>query len=157
MKKNHKTMVFNAILAALYVALCSVNPISFGAMQFRIANILVVLPLLNISYTPGVLLGIAFANAASPLGPVDIMCGLLAEGAAYFICWLTPAKCLGTAVKITILALCVAVVIGTELYMLYNAPILVTAAGLFFTTVISETVGYFMFTRSVLKKMLSLR
>ena len=36
-----------AIIAAVYVALTMVNPISWGTMQFRVANLVCVLPFID--------------------------------------------------------------------------------------------------------------
>ena len=52
-----------AIIAAVYVALTMVNPISWGTMQFRVANLVCVLPFLDRRYSPAILLGVGLANA----------------------------------------------------------------------------------------------
>lgn len=53
-----KRMCEEAAIAALYVAVCvTLSPISFGVVQFRIANILCALPLLNKRYVRPILLG----------------------------------------------------------------------------------------------------
>lgn len=81
--KNTKTLCQTAVVAALYVALTTLNPLSWGAIQFRVANMLCALPFRDKRYAPAVLLGIALANAMSPFGPVDVVFGLMAEGTAY--------------------------------------------------------------------------
>ena len=81
--KNTKALCQTAVVAALYVALTTLNPLSWGAVQFRVANMLCALPFKDKRYAPAVLLGIAIANATSPFGPVDVLFGLLAEGTAY--------------------------------------------------------------------------
>ena len=80
--KNTRALCQTAVVAALYVALTTLNPLSWGAIQFRVANMLCALPFKDKKYAPAVLLGIAIANATSPFGPVDVAFGLMAEGAA---------------------------------------------------------------------------
>ena len=81
--RNTKVLCQTAVVAALYVALTTLNPLSWGVVQFRVANMLCALPFKDKRYAPAVLLGIAIANATSPFGPVDVLFGLLAEGTAY--------------------------------------------------------------------------
>ena len=38
--KNTKALSQTAVVAALYVALTTLNPLSWGAVQFRVANML---------------------------------------------------------------------------------------------------------------------
>lgn len=146
-----RQMCKNALVAAAYVVMCSLNPVSFGALQFRIANIFIVLPLIDRRYTAAILTGIAVANATSPLGLVDVIAGVCAEGAAYLICAIigTRAK---LGLKMAITAVSVAAVIGAELAILYNVPFVVTAAGLFITTAVSEHIGHWAFTKTYLCK-----
>ena len=80
--KNTRALCQTAVVAALYVALTTLNPLSWGAIQFRVANMLCALPFKDKKYAPAVLLGIAIANATSPFGPVDVAFGLMAEGVA---------------------------------------------------------------------------
>lgn len=141
-----------AIVAAIYVALCMVNPFSFGALQFRIANLLVALPLIKKDYSIGVLLGIAIANMFSTLGVFDVVFGLVAEGAAYAIVVYGCGKNLPFLVKSIIVSFCVSVVIGFELNFACSAPFFVTAAGLFVTTEVSIVVGYYIFVKTPMKK-----
>ena len=95
-----------AIIAAVYVALTMVNPISWGTMQFRVANLVCVLPFLDRRYSPAILLGVGLANAFSPLGIIDVAFGVG-----------THAMC-----------------IGAELTMLYGVPYAVNAVSLFVST-----------------------
>lgn len=146
-----RQMCKNALVAAAYVVMCSLNPVSFGALQFRIANIFIVLPLIDKRYTAAILAGIAIANATSPLGLVDVVAGVCAEGMAYLIC-ATICKRAKLGAKMAITAASVAAVIGAELAILYNAPFVVTAAGLIVTTAVAQHIGYWAFTKTYLRK-----
>ena len=46
--KNTKALCQTAVVAALYVALTTLNPLSWGAVQFRVANMLCALPFLSL-------------------------------------------------------------------------------------------------------------
>ncbi len=97
--KNTRALCQTAVVAALYVALTTLNPLSWGAIQFRVANMLCALPFKDKRYAPAVLLGIAIANATSPFGPVDVAFGLMAEGAAYLLVVWGPWKKAGDFVE----------------------------------------------------------
>ncbi len=56
--KNTRALCQTAVVAALYVALTTLNPLSWGAIQFRVANMLCALPFKDKRYAPAVLLGI---------------------------------------------------------------------------------------------------
>lgn len=77
-----------ALIAALYVAITYVLlPISFGALQLRVAEALTVLPILYPEAIPGLFVGVLVANTLGGLGPVDMVVGslttLLAAWATY--------------------------------------------------------------------------
>lgn len=110
--KNTRALCQTAVVAALYVALTTLNPLSWGAIQFRVANMFCALPFKDKKYAPAVLLGIAIANATSPFGPVDVAFGLMAEGVAYLLVVWGPWKKLGILWKAVILSLSVALFIG---------------------------------------------
>jgi uncharacterized membrane protein len=62
-----------AVLAAAYAALVQVlHPISFLAIQVRVANALIgFVPLLGMPAVYGITIGVFLANLTSPLGPID--------------------------------------------------------------------------------------
>lgn len=138
---NTKELCRTALIAALYVALTTLNPLSWGAVQFRVANVLCAVPLLKKSYAPAVLLGIGIANAMSPFGPVDVLFGLAAEGIAYaWIVW-GPLKWMPAVVKAFILSLCVALIVGSELVLMTGAPLWAVCPGLFAGTFVAVEAG----------------
>lgn len=134
------------------VALTTLNPLSWGAVQFRVANMLCALPFKDKRYAPAVLLGIAIANATSPFGPVDVLFGLLAEGTAYALVVWGPWKKLGILWKAVILSLSVALFIGVELSMMVGAPFWLTSAGLFVGTFLAVELGNLMISKTALAK-----
>ena len=78
-KLNIKDLVQIAIVAVLYVALTwALAPISYGSIQFRISEILMLLVLFKPSYAIGLILGCFISNTTSSLGWYDMVFGTLA-------------------------------------------------------------------------------
>lgn len=86
------------IIAAMYAVLTIVlAPISFGQIQFRVAEVLMILPFFTTSAVPGLFIGCLIANTiGSNFGIMDILGGSLATLAAAFaaskikIKWMVP-------------------------------------------------------------------
>ena len=58
------SIVRGGLIAAIYVVLTLIfQPISFGAIQFRIAEALTLMPLLTLDAVPGLFIGCLIANA----------------------------------------------------------------------------------------------
>lgn len=73
-----KRICRSAIIAAIYaVVTITMAPISFGVVQLRIAEALVILPCLMIEGVWGVTLGCLIANMFSPFGVYDIVFGTM--------------------------------------------------------------------------------
>jgi uncharacterized membrane protein len=67
-----------AVIAAIYVALCAGLPwISYGMIQFRVAEALAVLPILYAEAIPGLFVGCLLANIIGGFGVWDIFGGSL--------------------------------------------------------------------------------
>lgn len=77
------------LIAAVYVAATWVlAPISFGPLQFRLAEVLVLLPVLWPEAVPGLWLGCLIANSLfGGLGPWDIYGGSAITGVAAYLTW----------------------------------------------------------------------
>lgn len=76
--KNNKTdvLVKNAIIAAVYIGVTyAFASVSYGVIQFRLSEVLNLLVWYNPLYLPGLVLGCAVANLASPFGVIDIVVG----------------------------------------------------------------------------------
>lgn len=75
-----------AVIAGVYVALCAAFPwISYGMIQFRIAEALTVLPILYVEAIPGLFIGCLVANILGPNGLWDIIGGSLVTLLAAFL------------------------------------------------------------------------
>lgn len=78
-KLNVKIIAEAAIIAALYAALTwLLAPISYGAIQFRISEVLVLLAVFKPRYAVGLIIGCFVANIPSSLGWWDMIFGTLA-------------------------------------------------------------------------------
>ena len=89
-KITTKDIVSNALIAALYVVLTLITyPISFLGIQFRFAEILVLLCFFRKDYSIGLIIGCAIANLASSIGLVDVGFGTAATVVAC-VCIISP-------------------------------------------------------------------
>ena len=78
-KKNVLLLTQGAAIAALYVALTMIfAPISFGAVQVRIAEALTILPMFTFAAVPGLFLGCVLANLLGGAIFWDVVFGSLA-------------------------------------------------------------------------------
>ena len=92
-----KDAALASIVGSIYVVLTlGFAPISFGPIQFRIAEILTVLPFLRASTAWGLFAGCLVANIIGGLGPWDIILGSLCTLIAAYLTskmpniWLAP-------------------------------------------------------------------
>jgi uncharacterized membrane protein len=82
-RKNIHFIMRLSIIAGLYVVLTyALNFISFGEVQFRIAEILMLLCFFNKKYSYALILGCFISNLFSPYGLPDIIFGTLATAVA---------------------------------------------------------------------------
>jgi len=76
---NTKRIVTASLIASIYCVLAiAFAPISYGAVQVRIAEALTLLPYLWVEAIPGLFIGCLLANILGGLGLVDIVFGSLA-------------------------------------------------------------------------------
>lgn len=72
-------IVYGAGIAAIYVVLTLVfAPISFGAIQFRVSEILCILPVFTVAGVPGLFIGCFIANLLGGAAIIDVIFGSLA-------------------------------------------------------------------------------
>ncbi|SCI13383.1 QueT transporter family protein [Romboutsia sp. 1001713B170207_170306_H8] len=90
MKNNTKRIATTAVVAALYAALTLALPIlSYGPVQFRISEVMTLLPLIGKEYILGLTLGCFLANILGPYGVPDIIFGTLATFISVYLVYLT--------------------------------------------------------------------
>lgn len=80
MNKNlTRKLVISALIAAVYAALTyALAPISYGLIQFRVSEVMVLLAFFNPMYIGGLTLGCLLSNILGGLGILDIVFGTLA-------------------------------------------------------------------------------
>ncbi|WP_297282275.1 QueT transporter family protein [uncultured Anaerococcus sp.] len=77
-------LVGSAAIAALYAILTLILPVaSYGPIQFRFSEILVLLVFYNKRFIPGLVLGCAIANLFSPMAWFDVIFGTLSSYIAF--------------------------------------------------------------------------
>lgn len=77
-------LVKSAAVAALYAVLTLLLPVaSYGPIQFRFSEILVLLVFYNKRFIPGLVLGCAIANFFSPMMLFDVVFGTLSSYIAF--------------------------------------------------------------------------
>jgi len=74
------------LIAALYAVMALALPeISYGPIQMRLSEALVLLPRIMPEAVPGLIIGCFLANLGSPFGALDIIFGTLCTAIAAFI------------------------------------------------------------------------
>ncbi len=75
-RRNTRFLVMTALVAAIYAVLTlMIAPLSFGMVQVRFSEMLVLLAFIDRRYAPGLILGCFIANCFSPFGIMDIVFG----------------------------------------------------------------------------------
>lgn len=97
MNNTTKIICFNAVIAALYIALTmALAPISYGVIQLRVAESLTILPAVLPFSVIGLFIGCAISNSISMFGIYDVIFGSLITLLAGFLTsklknkWLAP-------------------------------------------------------------------
>lgn len=131
-KNNVQFITKTALIAAVYAALTiGFSFMSYGQVQFRISEILVLFAFIEPKYTTGLVLGCILANLPSPLGVIDVVVGSIATFIAImYIIWVR--KAFGYNKKSLIIAsfgpvISNALLVGWELKYLFQTPLLINA------------------------------
>lgn len=121
---NTRNLVRTAMVAALYGCLTwAISSFSYGPIQFRLTEVMVLLAFIDEGYIPGLVLGCAIANIFSPLGIVDMAFGSAATFLAVFL--VSRTKNLLTATLWP--TICNGIIVGAELYFISKFPFLLSA------------------------------
>ena len=131
MNKTIRKIVFAGIIAALYVVLTlALAPISYGAIQFRISEILVLLAYFDPIYIGGLTLGCFIANLLGPNGVWDIIFGTLATFISLYAIYFTSKINIKEKYRLLIASIWPTVfngaIIGIMLAYVLNIPILIS-------------------------------
>lgn len=137
-KSKTKNLVNNALLAALYVVLTLINPISSGMFQFRVSTLLVPVPFYEPKLALGILFGVMISNVFSPLGPIDILSGFLIQSVSLFI---FNRLFKSAYVKSIAYGIWCGIVVGATLYYALGAPFWISAVSVALSNIIVALIG----------------
>jgi len=128
-----KDMVLLSMVAAIYVILTvGLSPLSYGDIQFRLSEALMLLIVYKRRYAISLILGCFVANLFSPVGWVDILFGTLATVVASIPMMFIKKLELSSLFP----SIANGVIVGLELAIVYDLPIAFTM----FTVFIGEFV-----------------
>ncbi|MGX4686875.1 QueT transporter family protein [Vagococcus sp. JNUCC 83] len=141
-----------AIVAGLYVAVTLVLSVtSFGAIQLRLSEMFNYLSLYNKRYIVAVTLGVAIANAFSPLGIIDVLVGSISTFLVLVINYALTKRIKNMKVKMVITAISFAISMFTvagQLTILYDLPFfynwLIIGLGELFSMTVGGIIIYWM-------------
>jgi uncharacterized membrane protein len=121
MDKKIVYLLRGALLAGLYVALTMLfQPISFGVVQFRISEILTVLPFFLPEAIPGLFVGCVISNLLGGNGPLDVIFGSLATLLAAYLTFRCRKKWLAPLPPVLVNA----VIVGAVLHFTLSWPLI---------------------------------
>ncbi len=141
-------LAYTAMTAAVYVVMTlGVAPLSFGAVQIRFSEALMLLAFLDKRYSAGLILGCLIANFFSPLGMMDVIFGTTCTAAALY--GMTHfSKTLFTS---SLWPVFCNMFLAIEFYLLEGAPIVFSAVTVALGEFLAVScVGYVIF-RQILK------
>ena len=118
-RMNTNFLVATAMVAAVYMVLTLlIAPLSFGLVQVRFSEMLMLLAFLDKKYAPGLVLGCFLANCFSPFGMMDIVFGTGCTAAAMFF----VTKFAKSLISASLWVVFCNAFIGIELY-LFGSPL----------------------------------
>ena len=142
MKITTKDIIANSLIAALYVVLTMITyPFSYMGIQFRVAEIMVLLCFFRKDYVFGLVIGCAIANLPSAIGLVDVGFGSLA----------TLIACLGIMFMKNLGIACLfpvvsnAFIVGFELWKFLGLPFWISVGEVAIGEFAVMVVGYIFF------------
>ena len=112
-KMSTREIVLSAIIAALYVSITFVfSSVSYGPIQFRVAEKLNCLVIYDKRYIWGISLGVLISNFQSSLGIIDITWGTLTTIITLTVVYLVVRTIENTKLKMTVCVLITTILMG---------------------------------------------
>lgn len=131
MKFTVRQIAIAAMVAAIYATLTIVfSFMSYGGVQYRLAEALTILPIYSPVYIVGLFIGCILGNFNSTLGPIDIVIGSLASLSAATITYYigkSNLKCKTFIIPLPAVIIN-ALVVGIELNVLIEYPLVLGIA-----------------------------
>lgn len=123
-KLSSKKMAIIGATAAIYAVLTvAMAPISYGAVQLRLSEVMTLLAFVDPVFIPGLVLGNFIANLFSPFGLPDVVFGTLATFIAVFM----MSKMKSMLIASFWPTIANGLIIGLELAIFTGAPFVSTA------------------------------
>jgi uncharacterized membrane protein len=144
-RRKTVTLATASVYAAMYVALVYLfSPISYGQMQFRVANVIVgLIPLLGWAGIIGQTIGVLVANMNSPLGPIDLL-NAIPTFVLSFLIW--KLRRISVFLGLTLYSLALGLSVSFALNYAFGLPLLVSipyvTAGIFIATTVAGYILY---------------
>lgn len=126
MRESTKKIVVTALVAAVYATLTlSLGFISYGPIQFRIAEVMILLAFIRKEYIIGLTLGCFLANVIGPYGVPDIVFGTTATLMSAILVYLTSKMQKKWSLLIASLwpTIINAIIIGAMLNIFFGVPL----------------------------------
>ena len=118
MKIDSKHIAITGITAALYMVMTlAIAPLGYGAVQFRISEVMVLLAWVNPAFAPGLVLGCFLANLFSPMVLFDVVFGTFHTFISVMMIKRTKNMYIASLWP-TVFSF----IIGLELYLAFGAP-----------------------------------
>lgn len=127
MRESTKKIVVTALVAAVYATLTlSLGFISYGPIQFRIAEVMILLAFIRKEYIIGLTLGCFLANVIGPYGVPDIVFGTTATLMSAILVYLTSKLQKKWSLLIASLwpTIINAIIIGAMLNIFFGVPLI---------------------------------
>ena len=144
-KEAVKSLVINAVIASAYVVLTVLNfNFSYGAIQFRISEMLVLICFFRPDTIIGLTIGCLLANAnaaANPMFMYDMLFGTLGTFISCLFMIYMPRLLLAAIMPIVVNAF----VVGAELYFVLQQPFWFSVAMVGLGQLVVIAVGYVVF------------
>lgn len=142
-----------AVIAAMYAGLTiAVHPLSYGPLQVRFSDALLTIPFMpyfGVYGVMGLAIGGVLSNIVSPLGPIDMLFGLITNlvcgSEALLFSKAVKNLFLGKFLTVSLQVLTVTLLIGyVLLHLIIGVPLILSVSGVFLGSVVS--VGVLGFT-----------
>jgi uncharacterized membrane protein len=119
-----------AVIAAVYSAITlALAPLSYGLVQFRVAEALTVLPFFTPAAIPGLFVGCLISNIIGPNGILDIIFGSFSTLAAAYMTYKIKSKYLAPIPPVVINALVVGPIVAYYVDVPFYAGMLYVGLG----------------------------
>jgi len=120
-KFSIRTLCKMAIVAAIYYVLTiAIAPLSYGEVQFRFSEILLLLCFYDKKYSYALIVGCFLANLSSPLGAYDLLFGTLHTAITVVLISYSPNLFLASLAPLV-----GCIFIGYELNIVFGLPIII--------------------------------